>query len=305
MKKKNTAKNILIAPALFFFVAITIFPLVFNIFMSLCQWKLGGTPTIIGLKNYDYAFHKADFWRTMLNTVIITVASVAIEYILGMVLAYNINKLIRGKKLIRIMMLIPMLMAPVVIGFMWKQLFNELYGPLNHFLSILHLPGITWISKTGYSLVSVILVDVWEWTPFVTIILLAGFQSLPKEPIESARVDGATEWEIFRDIIFKMMLPASSVAIVLRSIETFKIFDTIYIITAGGPGISSMSASMYAYQVGLRNFNVGKAAALCVIMLIFVLLISQVIQRVQKARDRKLQQALAELSDDSFTTYSD
>lgn len=91
----------------------------------------------------------------------------------------------------------------------------------------------------------------------------------------------------------------------IRSIETFKIFDTIYIITAGGPGISSMSASMYAYQVGLRNFNVGKAAALCVIMLIFVLLVSQVIQRVQKARDRKLQQALAELSDDSFTAYSD
>lgn len=241
----------------------------------------------------------------MLNTVVITVVSVAVEYVLAMVLAYNINKLIRGKKLIRIAMLLPMLMAPVVIGFMWKQMFNELYGPLNHILSLFGIPGIPWISKSGYSLLAVMLVDVWEWTPFITLILLAGFQSLPKEPLESARVDGAKEGRIFFDLIFKMLLPASVVAITLRAIETFKIFDTIYIITAGGPGVSSMSASMYAYQVGLRNFTLGKSAALCVIMLVFVLAVAQVVTGIQKGRTRRLQASLRLTEDEDFSVYED
>ena len=226
-RKPDAIKHVLIAPALILFVAITIFPLVFNIVMSLCNWKLGGNIQFVGLANYISAFQNGTFWRTMLNTVVITVVSVAVEYVLAMVLAYNINKLIRGKKLIRIAMLLPMLMAPVVIGFMWKQMFNELYGPLNHILSLFGIPGIPWISKSGYSLLAVMLVDVWEWTPFITLILLAGFQSLPKEPLESARVDGAKEGRIFFDLIFKMLLPASVVDITLRAIETFKIFDTM------------------------------------------------------------------------------
>ncbi len=304
-RKPDAIKHVLIAPALILFVAITIFPLVFNIVMSLCNWKLGGNIQFVGLANYISAFQNGTFWRTMLNTVVITVVSVAVEYVLAMVLAYNINKLIRGKKLIRIAMLLPMLMAPVVIGFMWKQMFNELYGPLNHILSLFGIPGIPWISKSGYSLLAVMLVDVWEWTPFITLILLAGFQSLPKEPLESARVDGAKEGRIFFDLIFKMLLPASVVAITLRAIETFKIFDTIYIITAGGPGVSSMSASMYAYQVGLRNFTLGKSAALCVIMLVFVLAVAQVVTSIQKGRTRRLQASLRLTEDEDFSVYED
>ena len=211
-KHPDAIRHVLMAPSLIFFAALTIFPLVFNIIMSLCSWKLGGNIRFVGLENYISAFQNGVFWRTMLNTVVITLVAVAVEYVLGMVLAYNINKLIHGKKLIRIAMLLPMLMAPVVIGFMWKQMFNELYGPLNHILSLFGIPGIPWISKSGVSLVAVILVDIWEWTPFITLILLAGFQSLPKEPLESARVDGAKEGRIFFDLIFKMLLPASTVA---------------------------------------------------------------------------------------------
>lgn len=304
-RKPDAIKHVLIAPALFFFVAITIFPLAFNIVMSLCNWKLGGNIQFVGLDNYISAFRNGTFWRTMLNTIIITLLSVAIEYVLAMVLAYNVSKLIRGKKFIRIMMLLPMLMAPVVIGFMWKQMFNELYGPLNHLLSLIGIPGIPWISRSGVSLFAVMLVDVWEWTPFMTLILLAGFQSLPKEPIESARVDGAREGKIFFDLIFKMLMPASVVAITLRAIETFKIFDTIYIITAGGPGVSSMSASMYAYQVGLRNFTLGKSAALCVIMLVFMLAIFQVISKIRGKRAKKRAAALQLAEEENFSVYEE
>ena len=307
MKRKHpdAIKHVLVAPALFFFVAITIFPLVFNIVMSLCSWKLGGSIRFIGLENYISAFQNGVFWRTMLNTVLITLIAVAVEYVLGMILAYNINKLIRGKKLIRIAMLLPMLMAPVVIGFMWKQMFNELYGPLNHILSLFGIPGVPWISKSGFSLLAVILVDIWEWTPFITLILLAGFQSLPKEPLESARVDGAKEGRIFFDLIFKMLMPASTVAITLRAIETFKIFDTIYIVTAGGPGVSSMSASMYAYQVGLRNFTLGKAAALCVIMLVIVLAAAQIVGSIRARRAKRAAEALQFIGDDDFSVYDE
>lgn len=301
MEQKNKAKHILVAPALIIFVTITLFPLLFNVILSLCDWKLGGSVRFTGLSNYIYACKNRTFWITLRNTAVITVAAVAAEYVLGMVLAYHINKLAHGRKLVRIMMLMPMLMAPVVIGFMWKQLFNETYGPINYFLKLLGIPGISWISKSGYSIVSVILVDIWEWTPFVTLILLAGFQSLPKEPLESARVDGAGEWRIFCDLIFKMLMPASMVAVTLRSIETFKIFDTIYIITAGGPGISSMSTSMYAYQVGLRNFNLGKAAAMCLIMLAVVLAVFKITTSIFAGRRvRQQERRMAVTGDADF-----
>ena len=304
-KHPDAISHVLMAPSLIFFAALTIFPLVFNIIMSLCSWKLGGNIRFVGLENYISAFQNGVFWRTMLNTVVITLVAVAVEYVLGMVLAYNINKLIHGKKLIRIAMLLPMLMAPVVIGFMWKQMFNELYGPLNHILSLFGIPGIPWISKSGVSLLAVILVDIWEWTPFITLSLLAGFQSLPKEPLESARVDGAKEGRIFFDLIFKMLLPASTVAITLRAIETFKIFDTIYIVTAGGPGVSSMSASMYAYQVGLRNFTLGKAAAMCVIMLVIVLAAAQIVSSVRARRAKKALESVQVLPEDDFSIYDE
>lgn len=303
-KQPDSIKHILVAPALFMFVAITIFPLIFNVIMSLCNWKLGGSIRFLGLSNYIWAFKNNVFWKTMGNTVLVTLISVTVEYLLALLLAYNINKLIFGKKIIRVLMLLPMLMAPVVIGFMWKQLFNELYGPLNYFLRLLGVEGVPWISKRGYSMTSIILVDVWEWTPFIILILLAGLQSIPKEPIESARVDGASEWQIFKDIIFKMLMPSSIVAITLRSIETFKIFDTIYITTAGGPGVSSMSSSMYAYQVGLRNFSLGKSAALCVIMLIFLMLVSQIVQKVQANRKKKQMEIIIPVDVD-FSQYEE
>lgn len=307
MKKKNpdSIKHILVAPALIIFVVITIFPLIFNVIMSLSNWKLGGSIKFLGLDNYKSAIENKIFWKTIYNTLWMVILSVGIEYVVGMILAYNISKLTFGKKLIRVMMLLPMLMAPVVIGFMWKQIFNESYGPLNYFLKLLGFEGVKWISKSGFSLFSIVLVDVWEWTPFITLILLAGFQSLPKEPLESARVDGASEWRIFWDHIFKMLLPASVVAITLRSIETFKIFDTVYIITAGGPGVSSMSASMYAYQVGLRNFNLGKSAAMCVIMLIIVMAVAQIVTTISSKRKKRLAQTSVVTDNIDFTIFDE
>jgi multiple sugar transport system permease protein len=283
-KTGDGIKHVLIAPALIIFLAITVFPLLFNVVMSLCNWQLDGNISFVGVNNYISVFTDQTFWKTLLNTIVIVLAAVALEYFLALLLAVNINKLLRGKKLIRISMLLPMLLAPVVIGFMWKMLFNESYGPINQILEGIGLPGVPWISQSGFALFSVILVDVWEWTPLISLILLAGLQSLPKEPFESARVDGAGEWRIFRDLTFKMLMPASVVAIMLRSIETFKIFDTIYVITAGGPGISTMSTTMYAYQVGMRNMQLGRAAAMCIIMLLIVLVSATIFNKLSKKR---------------------
>jgi multiple sugar transport system permease protein len=180
-KNSDRLKHVLIAPALIVFLAITDFPLVFNIIMSLCNWQLDGNISFVGVSNYLSVFTDQTFWKTLLNTIIIVICAVAMEYVLALVLAVNINKLLRGKKLIRIAMLMPMLLAPVVIGFMWKMLFNESYGPINKLLEMIGLHGLPWISQSGFSLLSVILVDVWEWTPLITLILLAGLQSLPKE----------------------------------------------------------------------------------------------------------------------------
>jgi multiple sugar transport system permease protein len=266
-------KHLLVAPALVIFLAITIFPLLFTLVLSFSNWKMGGKMKFAGLDNYKRALTDDVFLKTLLVTCIIVVVAVAVEYVLGFLLAMTINKVVKGKKAVRILMLLPMMLAPVVIGFMWKMLFDETYGPINHFLDFLGLPAVSWITDSTMALVSVILVDVWEWTPLIALILLAGIQSLPKEPYESARVDGSSEWKIFKDLTFPMLIPASIAALLLRSIETFKIFDTIFVITSGGPGTATTTSTIYAYTAGLRNFNLSYAAAVCIILLIIVIVV--------------------------------
>ncbi|GGF93552.1 carbohydrate ABC transporter permease [Paenibacillus abyssi] len=278
MKKPRgtITKHLLVAPALVMFLAVTIFPLLFTLVLSFSNWKLGGKMQFAGFDNYKRAFTDELFLKTLLITCVIVVVAVAIEYVLGFLLAMTVNKVVRGKKAIRILILLPMMLAPVVIGFMWKMLFDESYGPINHFLGFLGLPTVSWITNSTMAVISVILVDVWEWTPLIALILMAGFQSLPKEPYESARVDGSSEWKIFKDLTFPMLIPASIAAILLRSIETFKIFDTIFVITSGGPGTATTTSTIYAYTVGLRNFNLSYAAAICIILLIIVVVLCTV-----------------------------
>ncbi|MEA1965429.1 MAG: sugar ABC transporter permease [Candidatus Aerophobetes bacterium] len=220
---KERTKHILIAPTLAFFIGLTLFPLIFTIVVSLSHLPLGGKFQFRGLENYSRLITDRTFLIALKNTLIITVIAVIIEYLLGLGLALLVGREIRGGRVIRLLILLPMMMPPVAVGFMWKLLYHQTLGPINHILKLMSLPTFPWTTQPGWALFSIILVDVWQWISFIFIILLAAIVSLPREPFESAKVDGATSWQIFRDMTFPLILPASIGAILLRSIELFKL----------------------------------------------------------------------------------
>lgn len=170
--------------------------------------------------------------------------------------------------------LIPMMLTPIAVGYMWRMLFNISRGPINHIFPQLGLPPVEWLTTTGVVLYSIIITDIWHWTPFVFLILFAGLQTIPPDLTEAARIDGTSSWQLFRYVTFPLLIPASLAAILLRAMETFKIIDEIYIMTGGGPGLSSESMTLFGYILGLRTFDLAYGATIAFSLFITVLIIS-------------------------------
>jgi multiple sugar transport system permease protein len=176
--------------------------------------------------------------------------------------------------------MLPMMATPVAVGYTWRMLYHVTNGPINHILRVLHLPTGTWLSSGKTSLPSIIITDVWQWTPFVFIILLAGLQSLPREPFEAAAVDGASRVQIFFYLTLPMIWPIMVIAILLRMVEAIKIFDIVFVMTAGGPGISTETSTMYAKLVSLTQFRLGYGAAIAYVLMILSTIIFIILTRV-------------------------
>jgi multiple sugar transport system permease protein len=232
--------------------------------------------------------------------VIFVLGSVGLQFLLGLGIASLLNQEIRFRRFFRVAFLVPMMMTPAAVGYIGRMLFNESQGPINDvikqtflfFTSVipsavagifnlappapLPVPVIPWLSNSSMALPSLILLDSWEWTPFMIIVLLAGLQSLPLEVFESARVDGASEWNIFRHITFPMLAPVSITVILIRALEAFKLFDIVMVMTGGGPGTATETVTMYAYTVGMKNGNLGYASAIAYSLLIMVIIFSTI-----------------------------
>jgi len=271
----DAVRHLLQLPALAFYFGFAIFPLLFTLYLSANNWQLSGEHSLVGLANYTALLHDSAFGTSLVQTAIFVILPVTIEYCAGLGLALLVHRLTRGRSVIRLLALLPMMVSPLVVGVIWKMMFNESYGPVNDVLFRLGVHGqIPWITNPTWAVAAVIIADVWEWTPFVFLILFAAVQSLPGEVFESASVDGANPWQLFRDMIFPLLIPASVTVILIRSIEAFKIFDVIFLMTGGGPGSATESATLYAYDVGLRSGNLGYAAALTIVMLLIVILLA-------------------------------
>jgi multiple sugar transport system permease protein len=289
--KIEWTKHLLISPALLFFVALTIFPLLFTLFLSLNFWAVSGEHHWIGLGNYIKLFQDSIFLTSLRNEFIFVIFGVLFEYIFGLLLALVLNQLTRGLRLIRLAVILPFAATPAVVGCIWKMLFDQSYGPIPDLLHKVGLTSPAWLTQPLPALFSIIIVDIWEWTPFMFLIIFAGLKSLPKEPFESAMVDGASSWRIFWDLTFPMLMPTTIVVILLRTIEAFKIFDIVFLTTAGGPGIATISTTLYAYDLGLRTGNLGYAAAMSIILLIIVVLILNVfLKTIEWVRRRSVLQ---------------
>jgi multiple sugar transport system permease protein len=271
-----------IVPAFLVLAIILLYPLGYALWLSFHQWTLRtfrqGIP-FIGLQNYADLFSHPDFLNSLRITFTFVSLAISIEFILGMGLALLLNQEIKGKGLFRSMILLPMMCTNVVIGLMWRLLLNYQYGLVNYYLGQLGIAPVEWLSSPQVAMGSVVLVDVWNTTSFVALMLLAGLQSLPEGPYEAATVDGASNLQTFFHLTLPLLKPIILVVLLWRFIDTFRIFDVIYLLTAGGPARATETVSIYVYRYGFQSFNLGVAAAASFIMLAIMLIIAGLLAR--------------------------
>ena len=265
-----------LGPVIIVLVLITVLPFIINLSNSLHNYDLSNPLgyRFIGLENYKAIFIDSEFQYSFLITLMFTSGTVVSEFFLGFGAALLVNKKIKGRRVIVTMAVLPFILTPVAVCYLWRTMYSPSLGIINYFLRILHLPESTWIASPRSALFSVGLVDVWQWSPFMMLILLAGLMSLSKELFEAAQMDGANSWQMFTRITFPLMAPISGSAILLRTIDSFKTFDIIFALTRGGPGRFTEILNIYIYLTGFTYLRMGYASALAIIMLILVLSIS-------------------------------
>ncbi len=247
--------------------------------MSLSSYNIISGLSFRGLGNYVDAFKDPRFLNALIITFIFVGSAVSLEFLLGLGIALLVNRDFWLKRVIVSLIYIPMIMAPIAVALMWRMLYNAQYGPVNYFFLHLNLIGrkIAWLAETKHALQSLIVVDMWQWTPFMFLVLYAGLQSVPPELMEAARIDGASRWQVFRHISFPSLFPFIILAFLFRIIDAFKIFDAVSVLTKGGPGTSTEVVSWLGYLTGFTYFRLGYAAAMAMILFVTVLVISQLL----------------------------
>jgi multiple sugar transport system permease protein len=277
---------IFIAPVMAILVLLAVGPLLFVFVTSLLSWELvsQAAPKFAWLGNYLKALTDARFWNALKNTGILLVIGVGCQMLLGLGTALLLNREFPLKRLVTALFLIPITVAPVVVGFQWRVIYHESFGPLNHILRALRLgDGFAWLADTRTALLSILIAEVWQWTPFVTVVLLAGLQSISPRVYEAGNVDGASPWQVFWRITMPLLKPTLIIVALFRVMDVFKIFDLVFLLTGGGPGSASESVSLYTYINGFRYFSMGYATALAVIQIIIINVISLNLVKVMKA----------------------
>jgi multiple sugar transport system permease protein len=260
----------MVLPALLLVLAINVFPLVYSTILAFFQWNLTQAqvaPKFVGLDNFIRLLTRdPQFVMAAANTAIVVVATVVIQTVLGVAIALLLDQKLRFTFVATTLLLIPLALAPAVVGLLFSSLLSGSLGPINYWLGAIGLPAPSWLGDPHWALASIILVDTWQWTPFMILLTLAGLRSLPNEPVEAALVDGASAWQRFRFVKLPMLLPVLTVAVLLRAIDSFKTFDLVFLLTFGGPGTSSTTLSFYGYKVGLQAFDIGRASAIAFLM---------------------------------------
>jgi multiple sugar transport system permease protein len=278
-----------VLPVIAVLLGITVFPLIYSLALGFhsCDLRLGGTWIFAGLSNYGEAlFEDSRVWSSLKNTFIIGIPAITLEFIIGMGLALLLNRKLVGKRIITSLLILPVMISPIVAGLIWRMLYHTKYGAINGLLQLLGIKlQPAWLGDPSLAVLAVIFTDVWEWTPLVMMILLAGLQSISIEPYESARIDGASRFQIFGSITLPLLKLPIIAAILIRLIDTIKLFDIVFVLTMGGPGGRTETISFYTYLVGFRYFRMGYAAALSYLLLIFTVILATFFVRVMRPRE--------------------
>ncbi|MHB8620435.1 MAG: carbohydrate ABC transporter permease [Chloroflexota bacterium] len=274
----------MMGPAALLTLGLIALPLLFAVYMAVHTFSLksitGGR--FIGLENLGRAYGDPAFRSAALVTIWLFVVSLAVEVVLGTYLGLLLGRQLRGMRLLRVLALFPSVVPSVAAGMMWLLMYDPTLGLLNYLLGLVHAGPSLWLAGPSTVLPSLALVDVWQWTPFIAIIVVGGIQAVPEEPYEAARIDGASNFDILRYITLPLLRPTIVVAAMLRSVDLLRIFDTIYVMTQGGPGNASASLNIFAYQQGFLYANQGYASALMLLLLGLVAVVTLGLSRARR-----------------------
>jgi multiple sugar transport system permease protein len=271
-QERNFAR-LMVTPAVGLLFLVTIAPLLFSLGVSFTNLQFGSPQPMkwSGLDNYVHLISRDErFLSALWRTVLLVIAGVATQTVLGFIIASLLYRIRRGRTILLSAILIPSVISQVVAGWQGRMIFNASYGPLNDILSRLGVKGPAWLASQQTALPTIFLTDTWQWTPFLALIILAALQSMPQDIIEAARLDGAYGWPMFRFVTVPLILPVTAIGILLRGVDLFKTFDLVYILTQGGPGNSSETLTYFTYVEGFKFFNPSYASAMSFIQLILV-----------------------------------
>jgi multiple sugar transport system permease protein len=276
-----------LSPTMILLLLIAIFPLIWSLYLSFTRYSVikdaEAGPVWIGLRNYAQLLSDRAIWSRFTTTAGFVIPAVAIELVLGFALALLLNRNFRGRGVLMTLMLIPMMLSPVVVALFWRFMLRADTGIINYYIrDVLRLSekGVFWLTDLKVAMWSIVLVDVWMWTPFMMLISLAGLSAVPKYLYEAADVDRASAWFKFRHITLPIISPLILIGVLFRVMDSYRVFDTVYALTGGGPGRATQVMSVYIYQLAFRDFDTGKGSALGYIMLIVIIALANLLIRL-------------------------
>jgi multiple sugar transport system permease protein len=280
-RSRRRAAVLLIGPALLVLVGVFVYPFLYALYISFTEWTLGQqlNPTWTGLANYVSLFGDGRFLNAIYRSAVFVTGAVSIELVLGFALALLFNKHLPAFGVFRTLAVLPVMVMPVATGLVWFYILNFQYGPLNVLLRVFDLPPQNWLPNPTWAMGALILADVWQWTPFVMIVLVAGLRSLPEYVYEAAALDGLGPVETFFKITLPLLRPVILIVLLLRFMDAFKLMDLVFMLTKGGPAGRTETLSYYIYVMGLQLFRVGLAAAASILFLIFISIVTQIFVR--------------------------
>ena len=288
MDRERVFKYLLIAPAVFVILLIGLYPFIKLVVTSFQNISMFDDDTSFqGFINYARLFEEGRLWESLLHTIVFTVIALPIELMLGYLLALLFLEKLPFKQTLVAIILLPTIISPIVAGSTWRMMFDQRFGPINQIIG--WFAGgevkLLWTVETALVWPAILIAEVWQWTPFMFLLLLAALSNVDKEQLEAAQIDGASRWMTFRRIVLPAILPVMFIALLIRALDLFRVFDVIWTMTQGGPGTFTETISIYAYKMAFREFEISYSAAIA-FLVIFILtgIVVWALRRVEVAR---------------------
>jgi len=279
-----------VSPALILIGVFAIYPVAYSVFISFFKYKLTDptkSQTFVGFGNYLAAFADPSFIVAVRNSLVFVVGAVGFELLLGLALAVLLNRELPGMGIVRSLLIAPLTLTPLVVALVWGALYNADFGPVSYYLKQLGFQlGAGPIGEPSLALASLVVIDVWQWTPLMALLLFTGLRSQPLELHDAAQIDGASPWQRFLFVSLPLLKPTILVALVIRTMDALKLFDSVFAITGGGPGRSTEVVNYYIFKVGLKYFDIGYAAAMSNLLLIIIVIMSALYLRALRTSGR-------------------